>query len=47
MKNKRLWMFEIFRGFAAILVSLAVAAVFIFITSDQLEIGRASCRERV
>lgn len=35
MKNKRLWMFEIFRGFAAILVSLAVAAVFIFITSDK------------
>ena len=28
-------MFEIFRGFAAILVSLAVAAVFIFITSDK------------
>lgn len=35
MKNKQLIAFEFFRGFMAILVSLAVAAIFIFITSDN------------
>lgn len=35
MKNKRLFFFEIFRGFIAILVALLVAAIFIFMTSKN------------
>ncbi len=35
MNNKRLMRFEIFRGFMAILVALSVAAIFIFIISDE------------
>lgn len=35
MKNRRLFIFEIFRGFMAIVVSLLVAAIFIFITSKE------------
>lgn len=35
MKNKRIFLFEIFRGFMAIIVALLVAAIFIFVTSKN------------
>lgn len=36
MRNKRMFLFEVARGFAAILLALAVAVIFIALCTDDV-----------